>query len=130
MKKTKKVVFISLIAVCPLFLIAILGLLLWIQIDVGQCKSISHTAFPNETKVLDSMILFMNDSTQTLKDRNCMVWAIGQIADKKALPFLLANYTGEPCNHDAFLCQYELAKAIKRCGGNVEFKYKDKKNSQ
>ena len=56
-----------------------------------------------------------------------MVWAIGRLSDKNALPYLQAVYTGEPCTHSLHLCQYELAKAINRYGGNVDFKYKDKK---
>jgi hypothetical protein len=51
-----------------------------------------------------------------------MVWAIGRLSDKNALPYLQTVYTGEPCAHSLYLCQYELAKAINRCGGNVEFK--------
>jgi hypothetical protein len=130
MKKAKKVLLISSISVVSLILIAILGLLVWIQVDVNYRKSIAHTSFPGEKTVLDSMILYMNDSSKTFKDRNYMVWAIGQIADKKALPFLLVNYTGQPCKHYEYLCQYELEKAINRCDGKVTFEYKDKKNNQ
>ena len=35
----------------------------------------------------------------------------------RSLPVLEAVYTGEPCDHEEVLCQYELEKAIKRCGG-------------
>lgn len=52
-----------------------------------------------------------------------MVWAIGQLADERALPALLARYDGEPCRHQQVLCRYELSKAINRCGGKVAFRY-------
>lgn len=32
-------------------------------------------------------------------------------------PALKSVYTGAPCDHDKYLCQYELGKAIKLCGG-------------
>jgi hypothetical protein len=127
MKKPVKALLISGISALSIVLIAFLGLLIWIQIDINYRKLIAHTAFPNEKTKLDSMILYMNDSSKSFKERNNMVWAIGRNANKKALPYLLANYTGNRCDHDAFLCQYELEKAINLCGGNVNFQYKDKK---
>jgi len=49
--------------------------------------------------------------------RNHAVYALGILADPRALPVLEKYYTGEPCQHDRFLCQYELRKAIDRCQG-------------
>lgn len=45
------------------------------------------------------------------------VWTLGRLRNPTALPALTAAYTGQPCEHDRNLCQYELRKAIKRCGG-------------
>ena len=46
-------------------------------------------------------------------DRNHAVWALGQIVDERSLPVLTRHFDGEPCSHEARLCQYELRKAIR-----------------
>jgi hypothetical protein len=55
-----------------------------------------------------------------LSDRNHAVWALGMLADQRALPVLQKYYNGKPCNHWRNLCQYELSKALKlvRSGNN------------
>jgi hypothetical protein len=42
---------------------------------------------------------------------------LGQLGDQKSLVVLKSYYTGEPCDHEKFLCQYELEKAIKLLEG-------------
>jgi len=51
--------------------------------------------------------------------RNHAIWALGQLGDKRALPSLEKLYTGEPCDHSKYVCQYELKKAIKLCRGGL-----------
>lgn len=57
-----------------------------------------------------------------LRDRNHAVWALGQLADRRALPVLEKYYTGEKCDHLHKICQYELKKALRlvRMGHNSE----------
>lgn len=61
----------------------------------------------------EALVSFLNDETNSLKQRNEAVWVLGQLGDTKSLPALQSYYTGEPCDHERFLCQYELEKAIK-----------------
>ena len=65
-----------------------------------------------------ALIEYMNSESHPLKERNRAVWALGRLRDPRALPALEGVYTGDLCEHARFLCQYELEKAIKRCGGN------------
>ncbi|MCA9372320.1 hypothetical protein KC726_05500 [Candidatus Woesebacteria bacterium] len=57
------------------------------------------------------------DESQTYKDRNDAIWALGQFADKRAEKPLSELYNGsvpstkEP--YDTMLSQYELYKALK-----------------
>lgn len=53
----------------------------------------------------------------SLRQRNRAVWALGQLGDPRALPVLERCLTGEPCDHERALCQYELKKAIRLCRG-------------
>ncbi len=118
---------ISFLIVISLISAGYLGLNIYIGINVGRYASIAQKAFPEEKDKICSMIKYINSNDYPLEERNNVVWAVGRLSDKKALPVLQPLYTGEPCNHSLYLCQYELAKAINRCGGNVNFKYKDKK---
>ncbi len=61
-----------------------------------------------------ALMEYLQDETgHSLKERNQAVWALGQLGNRDALPILKKYYTGQECQHDKFLCQYELAKAIK-----------------
>lgn len=66
-----------------------------------------------KTECVDGFIAFLKDEKNPLLEKNHIVWAAGQLGDKKALPVLQKYYTGTECDHDKYLCQYELKKAIK-----------------
>jgi hypothetical protein len=66
---------------------------------------------------VDALILFMESGDEPWAKRNRAVWALGQLGDPRALPHLRKHYTGQPCDHSRFLCQYELKKAIRLCEG-------------
>lgn len=53
----------------------------------------------------------------SLRDRDLAVWALGELRDRRSLPFLKAHYTGRKCDHTSDLCQYELGKAIMKIEG-------------
>lgn len=48
------------------------------------------------------------------KANNYSIWALGQLGDKRALPFLRHLLTGEPCDHETNICQGEINKAIQK----------------
>ncbi len=67
---------------------------------------------------IDSLSKLVLSDTKTYRERNDAVWALGQLANKRALPALRTLYTGtiperEPL--DSTLSQYELRKAIRWC---------------
>jgi len=76
----------------------------------------------------------VKSENKPFRKRNSAIWALGQIADKKALPFLneLSSSLpeGEKCKYDQNLCRYEVQKAIKWCdeGNLTNWMYKDKEN--
>jgi len=49
---------------------------------------------------------------------NHAIWALGQLGDKRALPFLKSLLTGEPCDHETNLCQGEIKEAIQKLERN------------
>lgn len=87
-----------------------------------------------QEECVDSLIKVVKAGDKTFRDKNHAVWALGQLADKKALPFLyeLGDFLPkqERCSYDDFLCKYEVEKAIKWCErGNVtSWMYRNREN--
>ena len=83
---------------------------------------------------VSSLINFAQSENYTFRERNSAIWALGQIADKEALPFLYElnrSLPGEEkCSYDRYLCKYEVQKAIKWCerGNLTSWMYKNHKN--
>lgn len=123
----RKILLVALMTAVGAGMVLFTGALVWIGIETANLERKALEAFPRDSNATQSMVSYINDSSIPLADRNEMVWAIGRKADREALTALEALYTGEPCDHDAYLCQYELSKAINRCGGSVNFAYSDKR---
>ena len=62
---------------------------------------------------VEALIAQVDCQTCSLHERTQAVWALGQLADKRALPILRKYYTGQPCDHRRLICQYEITKAIR-----------------
>jgi len=62
-----------------------------------------------------ALMAYVRSDAHSLRDRNRAVWALGRLADPRALPLLEHYYDGGPCDHTRRLCQHELRKAIDRC---------------
>jgi hypothetical protein len=63
---------------------------------------------------VDALMALADSTDHSMRERNRAVWALGQIGDQRALPVLERHFTGQPCDHERFLCQYELKKAIRQ----------------
>jgi hypothetical protein len=71
---------------------------------------------------IEALIATVECESCNLRERDSAVWALGPLADRRALPVLEKHYTGKPCNHLTRICEYELSKALRqvRNGGNTE----------
>ena len=119
MKKRVVKITVSIVVVGLLLCGAALGAIMWHirQTVQGNCQSAQH-AHPYPGDDVAALIDFMNSESHSLWDRTHRgVWTLGQIRDPRALSALESAYTGELCQHDTRLCQGELEKAIKLCGG-------------
>jgi len=90
-----------------------------IQADVEERSQLAQQLFPRSGDDVAALIAHVQSEQRSLRERNLAVWALGQLRDPRALPVLEAAYTGEPCNHDLFLCQRELSKAMGLCRGET-----------
>jgi len=68
---------------------------------------------------VSALMKYADSPAHSLRDRNRAVWALGNLGDSRAVPWLKKRYTGQPCDHDHMLCQKELKQAIHLCQGGV-----------
>lgn len=95
-----------------------LGAIVWhIHQSVQEYCGVAQQAHPHPGDDVSALVDFMDSDSHSFRDRNLAIWTLGRLRDTKALSALEAVYTGEQCDHDKNLCQYELEKAIKLCGG-------------
>jgi len=102
------------ILVCAGFSVVLLGLLvvvLSIGAGVRRYSDEARKAFPGDR--VTALMSLVECESCTLSERNHAVWALGQLADSRALPVLRKRYTGGTCDHTCALCQYELGKALR-----------------
>ena len=116
-KRVLKIAGILLVACIVLCGAAVAGIYWDIHRSVQHYCAVAQQAHPCPGDDVEALIAYMNSPEHSLRERNLAVWTLGRLQDPRALPALGAVYTGEPCDHDRCLCQYELKKAIKLCGG-------------
>jgi HEAT repeat protein len=93
---------------------------LMIGLGVRRFSQIAQEHYPGDrVKALAAMV---ECESCELGDRNHAIWALGQLADQRALPVLEKYYTGEKCGHLNKICQHELKKALQlaQSGHNSE----------
>ena len=100
--------------------LAYVGWWCWrLQAGLRQVTEAALEAHPGADRV-EALIAIVDSDAFSREERNRAVWALGQIADPRAIPVLEKHYTGEPCDHTQYLCQYELKKAILKCQGDFK----------
>lgn len=88
---------------------------IWIGQSVEEKCVMAQEKYGGEC--VEALRAKLEDPSVSLDEKNKTVWALGQLGDRKALSVLKKYYTGEPCDHEKYLCQYELEKAIKLLDG-------------
>ena len=93
-----------------------LSMVIWmIRSGVAEDEARAQREFPGDR--VEALMALVDSDRHPFPERNRAVWALGQIADPRALPVLRRHYTGAECQHDKYLCQHELKKAIDSCAG-------------
>ena len=101
-------IFVTLFIV---FLLGISAISLTIGWGVKQQAKSAQQQFPGDR--VEALIAMVDCASCDLRDRDHAVWALGMLADRRALPVLERYYTGNKCDHSRDICQYELKKALK-----------------
>ena len=125
MKYSKKEIFhlLSYIAGIAVFIFLFFFFITasWIGFGVKENCQAAVNNYGGEC--VDALMHLIEDENADFDDKNSAVWALGQLGDKKALPFLQKYYNGEVnhqrCNRGETLCQFELQKAVKLLDGGL-----------
>jgi hypothetical protein len=92
-----------------------------IELGVKQVCVMATRAYPGDKVDALMRCVEPNETSydaQVYSENNHVFWALGQLGDKRALPFLRDLLTDEPCDHETNLCQDELMESIQKLEGN------------
>ncbi len=100
-----------------LCVVAILFLSLRIELGVKEVCAMATQTYPGDKVEALMKFVKLEDSVYSASrysENNHVFWALGQLGDTRALPFLKTLLTGEPCDHETNLCQGEIREAIQK----------------
>ena len=87
--------------------VGIILLSLWIELGVKKVCAEATQKYPGD-KVEALMMSVETEEhgydAHRYSENNHAFWALGQLGDKRALPFLKKLSTGQPCDHETNLC--------------------------
>lgn len=98
------IVFVSMIAA------TYLSTRIWVYFDAKKVAKQAVEVYQKD--VTTSMIEQLKCDTVSLSSKNRVIWAIGIVGNTTALPYLKTLLTGQECDHEKYVCQKELLKAI------------------
>lgn len=114
-KKLKKIIiFLSIAVVCVIILSIIVS---FHAIYTGVKRICVQAKEEYAQDCITSLVLLIKSDEHTTKEKIHAIWALGQLADKRALPYLNEFRKKFDCEADperSKLC-YELLKALKWC---------------
>lgn len=104
------------VTICLALLFA--GIKIWINYDANSFANDAVAVFQKDK--IESLVALIDSDNYSLKEKNKAVWAFGILKDERALTKLESLYTGEDCNHETLICQYEVKKAIAKIEGGFK----------
>lgn len=118
----KRITFLSVASVSILALMVFFYSFYWIYKDVKTACLKAQDEYRQDC--IGSLIKYIQSDNSTFRARNSAIWALGQLADKRALPLLYELKSSltdqERCSLNTCLSKYEVQKAIKWCEkGNI-----------
>lgn len=118
----KRIIFLSVISISILALILFFYSFFRIYKDVKAACLKAQNEYKEDC--VGSLIKYIQSDNNTFRARNSAIWALGQLADEEALPFLYELEKSLPeqekCSYEDYMCKYEVQKAIRWCEkGNV-----------
>ena len=105
-------------------LVCVVGIILfslWIELTVKKVCTVATQKYPGDK--IEALMMSVETkeygyNAHLYSANNRVFWALGQLGDKRALPFLRNLVTGQPCDHETNLCQGEIKEAIHKLETN------------
>ncbi len=124
-KNLKGKLFLAGAVGVSIFLLFFVVTCAWIGFGVkNQCqeakREYGREFAGGEISCVEALINILNDEKKSYRQKNSAIWALGQLGDSRALPFLESYYTGQiPPREslDKSISQHELKKAINLTSG-------------
>lgn len=113
--RVNKFLIIAMVVIVSSVLIIYIGLRVWIKSDID--KHVSYAVNEYGGDKVEALVDVLNSETVSLKAKNNAVWTLTYIGDQRALPALKSLQTGQECDHDRYVCQRELKRAIAQIEG-------------
>jgi hypothetical protein len=113
----KRVLLRGTLIVLLVCVVGIALLSLWIELHVKKMCEMATQRYPGDK--VEALMMFAETEeygydAHHYRTNNHVFWALGQLGDKRALPFLKNLLTHEPCDHETNLCQGEIQEAIRK----------------
>jgi len=93
----------------------------WIGVSVREKCLVAQGRY-SDTSCAEALMQTLDDESNSYRDRNNAIWALGQLGDPKALETVEKYYTGDIPSREPYdkgLSQYEMKKAIKLLNGGL-----------
>jgi len=120
-KRLRKILLKGILIILLVCVVGIISLSLWIELSVKKVCAAATQKYPGD-KVEALMMSVKTEeygyNVHRYRVNNHAIWALGQLGDKRALPFLKKLAIGQPCDHETNLCQGEISKAINKLETN------------
>ena len=106
MKKKIKLIIGSSFAILILLLLIVTYV---VENQVQETCKKAVSVYPVDK--IQALINVSKNESSCTKDKSMALWALGQLGDKKALPYLVENFGGKK---ETNVCVYEAQKAIEK----------------
>ena len=124
LKSTSRLPKILLKAISIALLVCVLVIALfslWIELHVKKMCDMATQKYPGDK--VEALMKSVETgeygyNADRYKMNNHIFWTLGQLGDKRALPFLRDLLTGEECDHETNICQGEIHEAIEKIERN------------
>ena len=72
---------------------------------------------------IEALVSHLNSAQVDLEEKTRAIWVLGELRDERAVPTLQSLHRSERCDHDRFVCQREIRKALRKISGSTPNPY-------
>ena len=117
----RRILLRGTLVVSLICVVGVLVLSLSIELSVKRTCEMAVREYPGDK--VDALMMFVKSdeygyNARRYRMNNRCIWALGQLGDERALPFLRNLATGQPCDHETNVCQDEIQGAIRKLESN------------